>query len=103
MYLAPMNVIDQLDQIELKARQLLLKLERLRLENAELKEENEHLKAELDKQRGAVGVLKDKLEKTHGVLELPKGNDSEQAQQLRQQLDQYIREIDKCIEWLHNY
>ena len=26
----------------------------------------------------------------------------EQEQQLKQQLDQYIREIDKCIEWLQN-
>lgn len=98
-----MDIIDQIEQIELKVRQLALKLERLHEENDEIKTENERLKAELDRQRGTVGVLKDKLEKTQGVFHQQKETASEHTQQLRQQLDQYIREIDKCIEWLHNY
>lgn len=98
-----MSVNDQIEHIELKVRQLALTLERLRQENDDFRTENERLKAELDRQRGTTDALKDKLEKTQGVLDQQKENTSAHAQQLRQQLDDYIREIDKCIEWLHQY
>ena len=97
-----MNLSEKIDNIELKIRQLALKLERFRKENADLTQKNEQLKAELDKQKGTVSALKDKLTKTQGVLERQEVNESEHSQQLKQQLDQYIREIDKCIEWLQN-
>ena len=97
-----MNLSEKIDNIELKIRQLGLKVERLRNENADLTKQNEHLKAELDKQQGAVGALKDKLTKTQGVLERQEFGEKAHTQQLKQQLDQYIQEIDKCIEWLQN-
>ncbi len=97
-----MNLSEKIDNIELKIRQLALKVERLRNENIDLSKKNEQLKAELDKQQGAVSALKDKLTKTQGVLERREVNETEHTQQLRGQLDQYIKEIDKCIEWLQN-
>lgn len=93
---------EKIDNIELKIRQLALKLERFRKENADLTKKNEQLKAELDKQKGTVSALKDKLTKTQNVLERQEVDESEHSRQLKQQLDQYIREIDKCIEWLQN-
>ncbi|MCG8327450.1 MAG: hypothetical protein MI974_07185 [Chitinophagales bacterium] len=98
-----MNVLDQIDSIELKVRQLALKMERISKENASLRTENQHLKAELDRQKGTVGVLKDKLESTQRALDLQREEEPEQSAKLREQLDQYIKEIDNCIEWLHKY
>lgn len=97
-----MNVSEKIDNIELKIRQLALKLDRFIQENNNLKNENERLKTDLDKQKGAVMTLKDKLDKTQGMLEKQHVNESEHSIELKQQLDQYIKEIDKCIEWLSN-
>lgn len=97
-----MKISDKIDHIELKIRYLASKQERLLKENTELKTQNELLKTELDKQRGAVSALKEKLAKTQVVLDRQPEKSPQEALQLKQQLDQYIREIDKCIEWLNN-
>jgi len=98
-----MNIAEQIDNIELKVRQLVLKNERVSKENATLREENQYLKAELDRQKGTVGVLKDKLKDTQRALDSQRDEDPEQSAKLREQIDQYIKEIDNCIEWLHKY
>ncbi len=98
-----MNLSEQIDSIEIKIRQLVLKMERIQKENAELQEENQLLKTELDRQKGAVHALKDKLEKTQRVVDSQRNGKTEQSEKLREQLDQYIHEIDKCIEWLHRH
>lgn len=96
-----MHLLKQLDHIELKIRQLGQKVERLQRENESLRADNLELKTELDRQRGVVGSLKDKLERTQQELER---RDSVQsgppADDLREQIDHYLREIDRCIEWL---
>lgn len=97
-----MNLSDRIDSIELKVRQLALKLERFRNENRSLENENKLLKAELDRQKGTVQALKDKLERTQRGISAKTEENSEQPNQLKAQIDQYIKEIDKCIEWLHN-
>ena len=98
-----MNIGEQVENIELKVRQLVLKMERINKENAVLHEENELLKTELDRQKGTVGILKDKLENTQRVIDLQRGEEPEQSAKLREQIDQYIKEIDNCIEWLKKY
>ncbi|MCB0570172.1 MAG: hypothetical protein KDC66_10430 [Phaeodactylibacter sp.] len=98
-----MNLSEQIDSIEIKIRQLVLKMERVHEENTALQEENKQLKAELDRQKGAAHVLKDKLEKTQRVVDSQRNGKTEQSEKLREQLDQYIHEIDKCIEWLHKH
>jgi len=97
-----MNVAEKLESIELKMRQLALKQERLQRENAALQTENQQLKAGLDKQEATVIALKDKLETVQRSFEDKAVEEDEQSQQLKQLIDQYIIEIDKCMEWLHH-
>jgi len=97
-----MNLTDKLESIEIKVRQLALKQERLQRENAALHTENQQLKAGIDKQEATVIALKDKLETAQRALTERAEEEDEQSQQLKQLIDQYILEIDKCIEWLHH-
>ena len=97
-----MNLSERIDNIELKLRQLGLIMERLQGENVALLDENKQLKIELDRQKGTADILKDKLERSQRVLSQKQEENSEQSQQLKDQIDQYIKEIDECIEWLHN-
>lgn len=96
------NVPEVLDNITLKINQLALKIERLKEENIALKEENAELMAELDAQKSSVGALKEKLSVTQKVMDQQKENEVEHSKQLKDTIDQYIVELDKCIEWLHN-
>lgn len=97
-----MNLNEKLESIEIKVRQLALKQERLQRENAALQTENQQLKAGIDKQEATIIAFKDKLETAQRALENRAEEESEQSQQLKQLIDQYILEIDKCIEWLHH-
>lgn len=98
-----MNLSEQIDRIELKIRQLVSQMERIQDENTALQDENKQLKAELDRQKGVSNALKDKLENTQRVVDSQRNGKTEQSEKLREQLDQYIHEIDKCIEWLHKH
>ena len=97
-----MNLTEQIEGIEIKVRQLALKLERLQRENAALLTENQQIKANMEKQEATISALKDKLETAQRALTERAEEEDEQSQQLKQLIDQYILEIDKCIEWLHH-
>ncbi len=97
-----MSVADLFENIELKIKQLALKVERLEKENLFLKNENEKQKVELDLQKDTVNALNEQLLDAQKAMANRKNEDREHSEQLKQQMDQYIREIDKCIEWLHN-
>ncbi len=96
-----MNLLERIDNIELKVRQLAQRLERLKQENAGLRQENTTLKADLDRQRGTVSALSNKLEQSQRALGAQREVQPKQSKELQQQLDQYIEEINHCIEWLH--
>lgn len=96
-----MNLLERIDNIELKVRQLAQRLERTKRENTDLQLENESLKAELDRQHGITKVLNDKLEQAQRALGSTQEEQPEHAEQLKHQLDQYIEELNKCIAWLH--
>ena len=91
---------QQLDNIEQKARQLAEAMTALRHQNASLLKENNKLKAELEAQHERIGELTERLTNSQQALAGQRGDDSENTQKLRKQIDQYIQEIDKCIEWL---
>ncbi len=93
---------QQLDSIEQKARQLADAMTVLRQQNASLLQENNKLKAELEAQHERIGELTERLTNSQQALAGQRGDDSENTQKLRKQIDQYIQEIDKCIEWLQN-
>ena len=95
-----MELSNKIDQIELKLRQLALKIERLEKAKATLLEENEALKTKLRKGDTKTVSLEQQLRKTHEVLESKRTNDPERTQKVRKELERYIKEIDKCIEWL---
>ena len=95
-------MLQKVDGIELKVRQLALKLERVQNENSLLQEENKQLKKELFSQQKLVGDMEQNLLKTQKALSKKREEDPEGAKKLRKAIDQYIQEIDKCIEWLQN-
>jgi regulator of replication initiation timing len=92
----------QLDNIEQKVMQLLEAMTALRQQNASLLKENNRLKADLEAQQERIGELTERLTNSQQALAGQRGDDSESTQKLRKQIDQYIHEIDKCIEWLQN-
>ena len=98
-----MQVIsDKLEGIELKVRQLASKLEGLQQDNAALLEENKKLRTQLSERNNAVGLLQEELKNSQQSLEQMKGLESRPSKKLKKDIERYIREIDKCIEWLNN-
>lgn len=93
---------QQLDNIEQKVRHLVEAMNALRQQNAALSKENIKLKADLEAQQERIGELTERLTNSQQALAGQRGDDSESTQKLRKQIDQYINEIDKCIEWLQN-
>ncbi len=93
---------QQLENIEQKVRQLAEAMTALRQQNAVLSKENNKLKADLEAQQERTGELTERLTNSQQALAGQRGDDSESNQKLRKQIDQYIHEIDKCIEWLQN-
>ncbi len=101
--MAIQSVTDKLSNIELKVRQLALKLERLNNENSTLLLENKRLKSELLQNSNKLGQMEEKVVRSKVALDTTKGDkDPEYSRKLRNEIEQYIGEIDKCIEWLQN-
>ena len=93
----------QVEKIEHKILSLIEELKTLRSNNAALSEENEKLKADLAVQSDRIGNLTERLYNTQQALAGQRGDsETESSQMLRKQIDQYISEIDKCIEWIKN-
>ena len=92
----------KIEGIDMKVRQLALKMEYLRKENQRLAEENVKLRNELSNFSNKTSDLEQKLEKTTLALEVKKENDPEHSKKLRKEIEQYIKEIDKCIDRLKN-
>lgn len=97
-----MNLTEQIEGIEIKVRQLALKLDRLQRENADLQDKNKHLKAGMEKQEAMISALKDKLQQAQSALNQKGEEEQEHSKELKELIDHYILEIDKCIGWLHN-
>ena len=94
---------DRVSNIEKKVLQLVELTNKLRQENAVLSEGNKKLKADMEVQNDRISNLTDRLYNTQQALAGQRGgNDKESSQKLKKQIDQYISEIDKCIEWLEN-
>ena len=97
-----MDWSNKVDRMEAKIKRVADKIERLQSANASLQQENDELKTQLAGQQEKVNVLKDKLNEAQRSLPVPSGEGPERSKKLNKQIDQYIREIDKCIEWLQN-
>ena len=98
-------ISETINNIERKAQLLIAKLTQLESENAtlleknrELLEQNRTLQTDLLLRNSEISFLK--KETTAQEVERSEGN--ERNHHLRTEIDQYILEIDKCIEWLQN-
>jgi len=95
-----MNLSNKLSGIELKVRELAFKLERLKRENTVLRDENKELRMEIEALQGKPGATPHSAAQ---ALDNEENGNNIATDQLKEKIDQYIKEIDKCIEWLHNY
>ena len=93
----------QIDGLEIKLRQLAAKVERQRVHHDEVVAENEKLKRDLDHQLGVVNSLKDKLERTQRQAAVETDDSAPQKANVEQKetIEFCIREIDRCLDWLH--
>ena len=93
---------EKINGIEQKVRLLAAKLELVQKENAAFKEENRKLKTDL-----AVIIEKNGQVDPKMVVKPPEtarknGGEPVNSKKLRKEIDQYIKEINKCIEWLQD-
>lgn len=90
---------DKLTVIEEKIKLLARKLQQVETENAGLKEENRKLRTDLSVTHGKG------IQITPPVAIAPKTKEKNAKEpmsstKLKKEIDQYIKEIDKCIVWL---
>ncbi len=99
-----MNLSEKLDAVEMKVRELAIKLERFRKENISLREENKRLAAQVERLRESASDLEAGPSHLAPTGEQLPGEAGQEVltDKLKDQLTLYIREIDKCIEWLDN-
>lgn len=96
------NLSDKLDKMRDKLQELALKMDSLKAANTSLLDENEQLKAALKEKDSKVNTLKQQLTETQNATNyiVVAKNNSESSTEVKQKIDQYIKEIDKCIDWL---
>jgi cell division protein FtsL len=92
-------VIDKLNEVVEKLNILLNRYEKLKVENLSLQEEKTELKEKIDKQNITLKNLEEKVK----TLQIAKGEmDQGEKQSLKLKINEYIREIDRCIALLNN-
>ncbi len=97
-----MDLIDKIEGIEIKIKQVVLKLQQVQLVNTALRKNKEELEAAFKAQKEANEKLQQELAQTKQVLAEKLEKEEEHSSQLRSAIDQYTKEIDRCIEWLTN-
>jgi len=95
-------ITERLTRIEKKVKQLAKKMEQLQKDNLALEEENRTLKS-------GIAVYKQQAAQSPdtGVVNIaptgsPKSGTDKSSKKLKKEIDQYLKEIDKCIVWLQN-
>lgn len=96
---------ETLESIERKTRLLIARLARLESDNAALLEQNQTLSADnrslqtdLLLRDSEISHLKTQYAVTHDSPKNGKSNVT--TQHIRKEIDQYIADVDSCIEWL---
>ena len=87
---------DQLDTLELKARQLAIRLKHMQGLNEELTALNHQLKRELEKANERIKHM----ESASGETLVGTTHLVADAREIKKEIKRYIDELDKCIEWL---
>jgi chromosome segregation ATPase len=97
-----MNASEQFERIEIKVRQLLALVKQLKRDNGGLQEENRELKEHIAQRDAAIRVLQTQVERAEQELVKLRREETEQSDKFKEQVDQYVKEIDKRIELLAN-
>lgn len=94
--------IEQLESIEWKVQKLVQKMKLLKKENAQLLEENVQLSNDIKKIKDNKGNLEANFSRTKEALDQNKQEEFGNNKMLKEEIDHYISEIDKCIIWLQS-
>jgi FtsZ-binding cell division protein ZapB len=93
---------ERLETIEWKVQKLVQKMQLLKKENSQLIEENIRLTKEVDQYKKNKENLEAQFSKTREAIESTQAKGSVDKKKLKEEIDHYINEIDKCIEWLQS-
>jgi hypothetical protein len=95
-----MSLNNLISNIELKLKNLLSSYNRLKLENSELHTTNSNLSLELEENHKQISLLNDKIK----IMSISKSVDisKDDIKDTKLKINEYIREIDKCIALLNN-
>ena len=95
-----MSLNNLISNIELKLKNLLSSYNKLKLENSELCITNSNLSLELEENRKQISLLNDKIK----IMSISKSVDvsKDDVKGTKLKINEYIREIDKCIALLNN-
>lgn len=95
----PLSLADRIQSIERKVRSLAANMLQQKQTIADLQTENQRLKSLLQQAENPSALTQE----NPTTLEMAQSSLTEsQIQQLRKELDLYIEELDKCIDWLQN-
>ena len=99
------DISNRLAAIEAKIKKLVEENKRLREANANHIDQNKFLTEKLAQQDQKIANLEDLLQAAQSkeaVVEREGKGISVSSKQLKKQIDEYTKQIDKCIEWLYN-
>ena len=95
-----MSLNNLISGIEIKLNNLLSSYKKVKSINSDLKEENANLILEIEQKNIEINTLKDKIK----IISISKSVDVSKGdiRQTKLKINEYIREIDKCIAQLNN-
>ena len=93
-------MINIISSLELKINKLLSSYNNLKIENNDLKNENSKISLELKEKYIEINALNDKIK----IMSISKSVDvsNDDVKETRLKINEYIREVDKCIALLNN-
>ena len=94
------KVKQLIDSIEIKTRKLIDKYNQLKIENTNLLKNNNDLQLVLDEKNNKILDLQNKVK----LMNITKNvdRDQDEIKSTRLKINEYVREIDKCIALLNN-
>ncbi len=93
---------ERLTGIETKVKQLAKKMEQLQKLNLSLEEENRKLKSGLAVYKQQANQQLDLGMAVAAPVEKDKSGADKRSKKMKKEIEQYLKEIDKCLMWLQN-
>ena len=93
---------EKLDILEIKMRQYIQYNGIVKQENAELHQQIRQLNTNLAAVNDKISLLQRQLEETKTKLGIEEEGKNKESKQLKKQLDQYIKYVDDCVDWLQD-